>query len=215
MSSNCFMCSANLHASCQHGSCDCNHLSQDTERLTSHGNDTSTIEADHSGIDEADDVANSSRSNGYGRNTDIRGNGRGSDSSTRSRGRESNLKDQQSTGRKRAAKLYPLVNEHDCEWQGRGNCGGGSRPILGCVSGKQQARHHGPDKTVSNNEQGNVHRICHYCHNRWHAANDPSYDWNNPCTTAHSPRPMGSEEFQAAIMDEMRYLGTKLTPIKD
>lgn len=74
-----------------------------------------------------------------------------------------NLKDQQSTGRKRAAKLFPLDREASCEWQGKSNCGGGPHPIVGCISGLQEARHHGPDKSVTNNEEGNVHRICHMC----------------------------------------------------
>jgi hypothetical protein len=26
-----------------------------------------------------------------------------------------------------------------------------------------------------NNAPGNVHRICDYCHNTWHAVNDPHY----------------------------------------
>lgn len=91
------------------------------------------------------------------------------------------LKDQQSTGRKRAARLYPLDKEAICEWallEGQGGGitipGCGLRP--GTVPGKQQARHHGPDYNTLNNEVGNVHRICHSCHNSWHAANDPHKD---------------------------------------
>lgn len=95
---------------------------------------------------------------------------------------DSSLKDQQSTGRKRAAKLYPLDREAACEWAQHKSCGGGSYPIVGCVGGKQQARHHGPDKNTLNNGKGNVHRICHDCHNRWHAQNNPGYIWgaNHP-----------------------------------
>lgn len=92
--------------------------------------------------------------------------------------RDDSLKDQQSTGRKRAARLYPLHSDQPCEWRGRERMGGGSNPIRGCDNGLQQARHHGPDKNTLNNEEGNVHRICHGCHNRWHAANDPDYDPN-------------------------------------
>ena len=94
--------------------------------------------------------------------------------------RDSNLKDQQSTGRKRAAVLYPLDPEAPCEWQGLRFAGGGSFPIVGCSSGTQQARHHGPDKNTLNNEEGNVHRICHRCHNRWHTKNDGGYVPGNP-----------------------------------
>lgn len=88
------------------------------------------------------------------------------------------VKDQQSTGRKRAAKLYPLNYEAPCEWLGKKGMGGGTKPQDGCPVADnclQQARHHGPDKNTLNNEPGNVHRIGHLCHNRWHAANDPNY----------------------------------------
>lgn len=94
------------------------------------------------------------------------------------------LKDQQSTGRKRAARLYPLPTKEEgpkpCEWRGKMRQGGGDYPIEGCLTGTQQARHHGPDKNTLNNDPGNVHRICHGCHNRWHAKNDPDYDPNKP-----------------------------------
>lgn len=82
---------------------------------------------------------------------------------SRSGKRDAALKNQQSTGRKRAAKMYPLKRDDPCEWQGKANCGGGLHPILGCIKGVQEARHHGPDKNVTNNEAGNVHRICHAC----------------------------------------------------
>jgi hypothetical protein len=91
---------------------------------------------------------------------------------------DSALRDQQSTGRKRAAKMYPLDAEAACEWRMRKNCGGGKLPIVGCLKGLQEARHHGPDKNTLNNEAGNVHRICHFCHNRWHTLNDPDYVWS-------------------------------------
>lgn len=94
---------------------------------------------------------------------------------------DSALKDQQSTGRKRAAKLYPLDRTAICEWALTPEVGGGIT-IPGCglrpgtVPGKQQSRHHGPDYNTLNNDPGNVHRICHSCHNSWHAANDPHKD---------------------------------------
>lgn len=90
------------------------------------------------------------------------------------------LKDQQSTGRKRAARLYPLDRTKECEWRGKVRQGGGDHPITGCFDGMQFARHHGPDKNTLNNDPGNVHRICHGCHNRWHSKNDPNYDPNKP-----------------------------------
>lgn len=89
---------------------------------------------------------------------------------------DSSLRDQQSTGRKRAAEMYPLDRDAPCEWSKQKNVGG-CKSIVGCIDGKQEARHHGPDKNTLNNESGNVHRICHSCHNRWHATNDESYVW--------------------------------------
>lgn len=85
--------------------------------------------------------------------------------------------------------MFPLDLEASCEWKMQKECGGGSSPIVGCRDGKQQARHHGPDKNTLNNDVGNVHRICHNCHNRWHTKNDPSYNYelrheypkHNPC----------------------------------
>lgn len=59
------------------------------------------------------------------------------------------------------------------------------------------------------NEHGNVHRICNACHNRWHAKNDPSYDFNNPDITPHSPRAMTDKEKQEALIQEMKYLAKK------
>lgn len=89
------------------------------------------------------------------------------------------LKDQQSTGRKRAALQYPLDREAPCEWADASPTnpkGGGTKPItMGCENKVQEARHHGPDKNTLNNEPGNVHRICHWHHNNWHAMNDPDY----------------------------------------
>lgn len=99
---------------------------------------------------------------------------------------DSTLRDQQSTGRKRAAKMYPLDEEAECEWRMKRNCGGGDSPIVGCLDGLQQARHHGPEKNTLNNDPGNVHRICHTCHNRWHTLNDEKYVWSK-VQNPHSP----------------------------
>jgi hypothetical protein len=124
---------------------------------------------------------------------------------------DSALRDQQSTGRKRAAKAYPLDPEADCEWRMRKNCGGGQFPIVGCMKGKQQARHHGPDKNTLNNERGNVHRICHQCHNRWHTLNDPDYVWG-AIHPLHEP-------YEATIadigMNEVFWDGRRVVKAKD
>lgn len=124
---------------------------------------------------------------------------------------DSALRDQQSTGRKRAAKAYPLNPDAPCEWKMRKNCGGGDSPIVGCVNGTQQARHHGPDKNTLNNEKGNVHRICHTCHNRWHTLNDENYVWG-------AVYPL-HESYEASIADiglnELFWENRKVVKAKD
>lgn len=189
----CIMCSTGMPASCLTGSCESSLVSPPEESDPS----LTLSESASDGNDEDEGRWISSRG------ASNRGNG------VRSNKRDGALKDQQSTGRKRAARLYPLNESANCEWSNRSNCGGGLVPILGCLNGKQQARHHGPDKSVSNNEEGNVHRICHYCHNRWHAANNADYDWNSTEVKAHTPIPMTDEQRQSALMDELRYKATK------
>jgi hypothetical protein len=62
----------------------------------------------------------------------------------------------------------------------------GVEPIIGCPGNLlyeergKYARHHGPNKSVLENSPGNVHRICEFCHNRWHAANNEYYGKNRP-----------------------------------
>jgi hypothetical protein len=97
------------------------------------------------------------------------------------------LKDEKSTGRKRAAKLYPIIEGEPCEWRGKKNCGGGRHPIIGCLSGFQVDRHHGPVKKTTRNEEGNVHRICKDCHNHWHELNDLIYDEAEYNSLPHDP----------------------------
>ena len=99
-----------------------------------------------------------------------------------------------SAGRKRAASLYLLDRSLDCEWKLLANCGGGKVPILGCITGKQVNRHHGPVKNTENNDRKNIHLICSPCHNLWHAKNDPVYDEEIFATLDHDPRPITPEE---------------------
>lgn len=94
-----------------------------------------------------------------------------------------------STGRRRSQMLYPIMPGQLCEWAGQKNVGGGPVPIVGCdgnliIERKggdpdrgfvQGDRHHGPDKNTFANEPDNVHRICVFCHHRWHALNDKHY----------------------------------------
>lgn len=87
----------------------------------------------------------------------------------------SEYKDPISTGRKRAAAMYPIAAGQVCEWANLKAAGGGVVPITGCVGRPASDRHHGPDKNTMNNAPGNMHRICDHCHNTWHAVNDPHY----------------------------------------
>lgn len=105
-----------------------------------------------------------------------------------------NLKDPESTGRKRAARLYPIEVGTACEWQRKKNCGGGRRPIIGCYDGIQQHRHHGPVKRTTRNELGNVHRICTGCHVHWHELNDLIYEEADYGLLPHDPIPATDEE---------------------
>jgi len=104
------------------------------------------------------------------------------------------LSDPKSTGRKRAAELYPLNASAPCEWQGKKNCGGGRYPVIGCVAGTQKHRHHGPVKDTTRNQAGNVHRICHSCHNHWHELNDLTYDQREYGLLPHDPEEATVEE---------------------
>lgn len=103
------------------------------------------------------------------------------------RRKKDDLKDPKSTGRKRAARLYPLDSNSPCEWRGLRNCGGGLRPIIGCLNGNQEHRHHGPIKDTTRNELGNVHRICNDCHNHWHELNDLVYIQKDYELLPHNP----------------------------
>lgn len=89
-------------------------------------------------------------------------------------------RDPVSTGRKRAAKLYPLAVGQVCEWAWHKDCGGGIVQITGCTGRPASHIHHGPDKSTFNNDRDNISLICEYCHNRWHAANDKFYPEPRP-----------------------------------
>lgn len=112
-----------------------------------------------------------------------------------------NLKDPKSTGRKRAAELYPIEVNSPCEWRGLRNCGGGRRPIVGCFDGIQQHRHHGPVKETTRNEEGNVHRICTACHVHWHELNDLVYDEREYNLLPHAPTPATDMEIIQNTLD--------------
>ena len=66
---------------------------------------------------------------------------------------KSSIKDLQSTGRKRAAELWPITDGMACEWKGLLNAGGGIEPIIGCIGNPATDRHHGPDKMSTESAQ--------------------------------------------------------------
>ena len=85
-------------------------------------------------------------------------------------------RDANSAGRKIAAKVAPIEPGMICEWAWLASAGGGVVPVMGCPGRPASDRHHGPDKNTMRNELGtNLHRICDWCHNQWHAKNDPFY----------------------------------------
>lgn len=137
---------------------------------------------------------NLSDGDGYGDSTFEKARGAKSSAKTYGVGRpikeSGDVTDRASTGRKRAALLFPLFPDEPCEWRFLSNCGGGKHPIIGCNNGLQQHRHHGPNKDTLRNEPGNVHRICDNCHNIWHAQNNKDYDPN----IKHNPRPATNDE---------------------
>lgn len=102
------------------------------------------------------------------------------DDSEDSPGGERVYKDARSTGRKRAAKLYPIQQGQVCDWAWSKQCGGGIKPIVGCTGRPAEHIHHGPDKSTFNNDRSNISLVCEYCHNRYHAANDPFYPEGRP-----------------------------------
>jgi len=96
-----------------------------------------------------------------------------------------------SSGRKKAARVAPIKAGDVCEWAWLQNAGGGVVPIIGCPGRPASDRHHGPDKNTLNNELIiNLHRVCDWCHNQWHAKNDPHY----------GPRPTNEDgSFNASV----------------
>lgn len=120
------------------------------------------------------------------------------------------LRDPLSTGRKEAAKLFPLNSEADCEWRGLRYAGGGKHPIIGCTNGKQKHRHHGPDKETTNNETGNVHLICSFCHNRWHTNNDKDFDPSHSEFRMHDAETLATIEEQ--LENELHWSSIKFRP---
>lgn len=115
------------------------------------------------------------------------------------------ITDKESTGRKRAAQLYPIFDNMACEWRNLYLAGGGPFPIVGCDKGIAKHVHHGPDKNTINNTPTNVHRVCPDCHNRWHALNDSSYP---------SPRPPTNVQYLPVVESSQHDPNTKASEVE-
>jgi len=120
---------------------------------------------------------------------------------------DGNIIDAKSTGRKRAAKIYPLDPNSPCEWRGLLYSGGGMFPIIGCTGGLQEHRHHGPNLSTLDNTEGNVHRICTTCHNRWHTDNDAFIKhWDATILwRPHDPNSMAEQDILALASADSSY----------
>lgn len=166
----CFACRAGFHHECHVWW----HWEEDSCCCGGEIKFTATGEVKHDGEDSSDsgdrEVDSGYIQDGYEANKDL-----------------ADYKDPVSTGRKRAAEMYPISAGMVCEWAGLAKAGGGVVPIIGCVGRPASDRHHGPDKNTMNNAPGNLHRICDYCHNTWHAVNDPHYGERPPHTQPFVP----------------------------
>jgi hypothetical protein len=125
---------------------------------------------------------------------------------------DEDVRDPKSTGRKRAAVAFPLEEGMKCEWSQLKFAGGGFYPIVGCASNFATNRHHGPDKNTLNNVEGNVHRICAFCHNRWHARNDPLYSEHFGTESWKAHDPLTAASVVEVLENEAYWMGNK-TPV--
>lgn len=112
------------------------------------------------------------------------------------------FKDALSAGRKRAARMYPIAEGQLCEWSFKKNCGGGIVPVMGCSGRLATNIHHGPDKSVLNNERDNISIICAFCHNLWHAKNDEHYIEPRPAD-GREWLPLKNEELTIHALSDM------------
>ncbi|HRP59180.1 MAG TPA: DUF6272 family protein, partial [Vicingus sp.] len=90
-------------------------------------------------------------------------------------------KDQEAAGRMYAQRHFPIKEGEVCEWAWSKNAGGGVNPIIGCSGRPAKHIHHGPDKSVLNNDrESNISKVCAHCHNLYHARNDEFYPGTRP-----------------------------------
>jgi hypothetical protein len=113
-------------------------------------------------------------------------------------------KDAVSTGRKRAAQLYPIAVGQICEWAWKKNCGGGPVRITGCTGRPAAQVHHGVNKSTLRNERENISVICDYCHSRFHVANDKFYVEPRPANGADWLPTLQPDDMPVGRLDEMQ-----------
>lgn len=119
----------------------------------------------------------------------------------------------EAAGRKRSVRAKPIKVGMICEWAYLYEAGGGIEPIEGCPGNPAAHIHHGPDKSVLNNDVvNNLSAVCTHCHNRWHVANDKYY---------RVPRPErgatwlpDDELADGMVMFDLRLNGPKMTKIQ-
>jgi hypothetical protein len=123
------------------------------------------------------------------------------------------MADVEATGRKRSIAVKPIKPGMRCEWAFLKQAGGGIEPIAGCPGHPAENVHHGPDKSVLNNDpETNLSRICSHCHNRWHVANDKYYLEPRPehgATWLPDSELIGDREFH-----ELNFDGPKMTKVE-
>lgn len=119
----------------------------------------------------------------------------------------------EATGRKRSVAAKPIKTGMVCEWAFLKEAGGGVAPIAGCPGHPAKHVHHGPDKSVlNNNPETNLSRICTHCHNRWHTANDPFYLLPRPEHGATwLPDPVLANDM---VMYDLKFDGPKMTKVE-
>lgn len=150
----CMYCAADMHFLCA-------HLEDIDDICCCQGNATVPMNKDLNLSDRADDI------------TIKRPVGRPK--------KEEGYINQLAAGRKYAARHFPIAEGKICEWAWSTNAGGGAIPIMGCSGRPATNIHHGPDKsTLNNDRETNISQICAFCHNLWHAKNDPLYEGNRP-----------------------------------
>lgn len=172
----CLDCGRGFHDECEQQPCCCNEDESNTERTIQPGGSSNEVESDREEPSQGSKVRNRNDSTSPQQRKNV----------------------SVSAGRKRAAVEYEIDPGAPCEWRGKVNCGGGFYPVPGCLLGFQTDRHHGPDKTTTNNSSDNIHLICKPCHNLWHRRNDPAYGPTEKCPEGikpHEPKWATEDEF--------------------